>query len=189
MSRGRRRPWRAAAPLARGQGLGLALGDTEHMRSEARRPGTRRIVAGRRRMAGAGAGGGSAQLGLARARGERRGTGHRELEEDKAHGLGSGRIRSRTTGMGSTGRRRDDGERRLAAWHAEGRRGRVSLARGARGKRVGRKLGAREWFGSWCGAWPARGRGAVPDARRRTDAVTAKNRGGREMEMVVMVVL
>jgi hypothetical protein len=62
----------------------------------------------------------------------------------------------------------------LAAWNAEGRRGRVSLARGARGKRVGRKLGAREWFGSWCGAWPARGRGAVPDVRRRTDAVTAK---------------
>ena len=57
-------------------------------------------------MAGAGAGGGSAQLGLARARGERRGTVHRELEDDRAHGLGSGRIRSRTAGMGSTGRRR-----------------------------------------------------------------------------------
>ena len=48
------RPWRAtAASLARGQGLGLALGDAEQMRSEARRPGTRRIAAGRRRMAGA----------------------------------------------------------------------------------------------------------------------------------------
>jgi hypothetical protein len=57
-------------------------------------------------MAGAGAVGGSAQLGLARARGERRGMGRRELEEDKAHGLGSGRIRSRMAGMGSTGRRR-----------------------------------------------------------------------------------
>ena len=55
-------------------------------------------------MAGAGAGGGSAQLGLARARGERRGMGRRELEEDKAHRLGSGRIRSRTASMGSTRR-------------------------------------------------------------------------------------
>ena len=76
-----------------------------------------------------------------------------------------------------------------AACHAEGHRGRVSPGRGARGKRVGRKLGVRGWFGSWRGAWPARGRGAVPDVRRRTDAVMAKNRGGREMEMVVMAVL
>jgi hypothetical protein len=40
------------APLARGQGLGLALGEAEQVRGEARQPGTQRIAAGRRRMAG-----------------------------------------------------------------------------------------------------------------------------------------
>ena len=43
--------------------------------------------------------------------------------------------------------------------------------------------GAGDGFGRGHGAWPAR------RPRRRTDAVMAKNRGGREMEMVVMAVL
>jgi hypothetical protein len=40
------------APLARRQGLGLALGEAEQVRGEARRPGMQRIAVGRRRMAG-----------------------------------------------------------------------------------------------------------------------------------------
>ena len=51
---------------------------------------------------------GSALLAHARAGGGRRGTGRRELEEDKAHGLCLGRIRPRTAGMGGTGRWRGD---------------------------------------------------------------------------------
>ena len=70
----------------------------------------------------------------------------------------------------------------------EGAPGRVVGSR-CQGKAGWEKTGGTEWFGSWRDAWPARGRGAVPDVRRRTDAVTAKNRGGREMEMVVMAVL
>jgi hypothetical protein len=49
---GRRRPWHVVAPLARRQGLELALSEVEQMRSEARQPGMQRIAAGRRRMAG-----------------------------------------------------------------------------------------------------------------------------------------
>jgi hypothetical protein len=49
---GRRRPWHAVVPLARGQGLGLALGEAEQVRGEARQPGMQRIVAGQWRMAG-----------------------------------------------------------------------------------------------------------------------------------------
>jgi hypothetical protein len=49
---GRRRPWHAVVPLARGQVLELALREVEQMRSEARQPGIQRIAAGRWRMAG-----------------------------------------------------------------------------------------------------------------------------------------
>jgi hypothetical protein len=49
---GRQRPWHAVVPLARGQGLGWALGEAEQVRGEARQPGMQRIVAGQWRMAG-----------------------------------------------------------------------------------------------------------------------------------------
>jgi hypothetical protein len=45
-------PWHAVAPLARGQELGLAQGEAEQVRGEARQPGTQRIATGRLRMAG-----------------------------------------------------------------------------------------------------------------------------------------
>jgi hypothetical protein len=49
---GAARPWHAVAPLSRGQELGLAQGEVEQVRGEARQRGTQRIAAGRRRMAG-----------------------------------------------------------------------------------------------------------------------------------------
>ena len=60
----------------------------------------------------------------------------------------------------------------MAAWRAEGRRGRVSLARGAREERVGAKPGARRQFWLGCDAWG--GQVSTPAA----NAVTARNREG-----------
>jgi hypothetical protein len=40
---GWRRPWHAVVPLARGQGLGLALGEAEQVRGEARQPGMQKL--------------------------------------------------------------------------------------------------------------------------------------------------
>ena len=82
--------------------------------------------------------------------------GHRELEEDKAHGLGSGRIRSRTAGMGSTGRRR-------AAFGGVARGGaprpRVAGSR-CQGKAGWEKTGGAGvvWLVAWCVAGQRTGR-------------------------------
>ena len=52
---------------------------------------------------------------------------------------------------------------------------------------MGENRGREDRFGRGRGAWLARGRDAVPDVRRRADAVTARNREERG-EMVVMAV-
>ena len=116
-----------------------------------------------------------------------KGMGHRELEEDKAHGLGSGRIRSRTAGMGSTRRRR-------AAFGGVARggapRARVAGSR-CQGKAGWEKTGgtrvvwlvARRVSSQRTGCRPRR---SPAHGRRHGEK---KNRGGRELEMVVMAVL
>ena len=52
---------------------------------------------------------------------------------------------------------------------------------------MGENRGREDGFGRGRGAWLARGGDAVPDVRRRADAVTARNREERG-EMVVMAV-
>ena len=69
-----------------------------------------------------------------------------------------------------------------------GEHGCVADARGAKGAVLCENRGREDRFGPGRSAWLARGRDAVPDVRRRADAVTARNREERG-EMVVMAVL
>ena len=77
---------------------------------------------------------------------------------------------------------------RLSTPSRRGEHGRVADARGASGAALGENRGCEDGFGRGRGAWLARGGDAVPDVRRRADAVTARNREERG-EMVVMAVL
>ena len=78
--------------------------------------------------------------------------------------------------------------RRLSTPSRRGEHGRVADARGARGRFWAKTGGAKMGLDGRRGAWLARGGDAVPDVRRRADAVTARNREDRG-EMVVMAVL
>ena len=95
------------------------------------------------------------------------------LGEDKAENGRHGRHRAMAQQRVARHRRRD-GERRerRTAGHA-------SHVGEARLAGFDETRGAGDGFGKGHGAWPTR------RPRRCTDAVTARNRGGREMEMVV----